>query len=284
MGTRIANSSQAWALVTEGVSMARVEAHRVRLMVTRVLALVEASEAKEHLYEVAGDLIQGGPERLEALERSLDRTSYALATLGEEEIRDRLPMSDRKLVDDAFETTSAAKVAARWEARRADLVPPLGWPGGPCHVIDRARGSVPNPRLREELVDDVEAGEDWTNSEAAQVYRLEVEAPPKGTRFRRLLLGPHTLYRSDLRGVTVPHVRAALTSFFRAHNAERSRGGALAERWDRDLRTGNPITWTDKRLGLTVAFAAAGEDLKVITTYWEGVYDPSPPGEGGCDG
>jgi hypothetical protein len=292
MGTRNANSSQAaWALLTGGVASARIEAHRLRQMVSRVLELVEESDAREHLYEVAGDLIQGAPSRIEALERYLDRTSYALSALGEDHLRERLPLSDRKLVDEAVAkarplavSRSAARVADRWVSKRADLDPPLGWPGGPCHVIDRARAEVRNPRLREELVDDIEAGEDWTNPEAAQVYDLQVEAPPRGTRYKRLVIGPHTQYRADLRGVTVPQLRAAVGSFFRAYQAERSRGGPLAQRWQRDLEGGQPITWTDRKLHVTVVFATKGEELKVITAYWEGVRDPTPPGEGGCDG
>jgi len=104
---REATSSQAaWALLTEGVAASRLDAHRLQHLTARVLAMVEKSPAKEHLYQVAGDIIQAVPARLEALERNLDRTSYALAVLGEDHLRDRLPLADRKMVDDATEKAS----------------------------------------------------------------------------------------------------------------------------------------------------------------------------------
>lgn len=294
MGQKNAGSSQAaWALLTEGVTAARLEAHRLRHMVTRVLKLVEESPARDHLYEVAGDIIQAAPKRLEQLETDLDRTAYALAVLGEDHLRDRLPLSDRKVVDEAIEKakplfgpmlnrSAAGRVADRY-LRRADLQPPLGWPGGPCHVIDRARREVRNPRVREMLIDDIEYGEDWTNPEAAQVYDIEFEQLPTGTRFKRLLIGPHGQYRMDLRGITVPQVRAALASFFRAYQAQKSQRTPLARRWEEDFARGVSITWSDPRLRLTLAFAVEGQDVKLVTAYWDGEPHPPPPGDGGCD-
>jgi hypothetical protein len=145
-----AGSSQAaWALLTEGVTSARIEAHRLRQMVSRVLSLVEVSPAKEHIYEMAGDLIQAVPRRLEALENDLDRTSYALSVLGEAHLRDQLPLADRKVVDEAVERAkplfgpmlnrAAARVAERHlrqlqaGGRRGDLQP----------SSRMARGTVP---------------------------------------------------------------------------------------------------------------------------------------------
>jgi len=91
----------AWALLTEGVTAARLEYHRIRHLVNRAMRLVEGSEHKEHLYEVAGDIIKGIPNRLLALETDLDRTSYALTVLGEDFLRPRLALSDRTQVDEA---------------------------------------------------------------------------------------------------------------------------------------------------------------------------------------
>lgn len=292
---REASSSQAaWALLSEGVSAARVDAHRLRNMATRVLKLVEASPAKEHLHEVAGDLIQAVPQRIESLERHLDRTSYALAVIGEDHLRDRLPLADRKVVDEATDKArplfgplldrSAARVAARFLDRRADLNPPLGWPGGACHVIDRVRREVGDQGLREELIDDIEFGDAWTNPEAAQVYNLEVEGMPPGSRFKRLLLGPHGQFRMDQRGITVPQLRAALRTFLQRYSAEKSQGSVVSRRWEEEFARGTPIQWTDPRLGLTVVFAVEGRDaVKLVTAYWPGVPDEAPPGDGGCD-
>lgn len=121
---RQASSQVSWSLLTEGVTQARVDAHRLRLMMDRVMALVESSSEKDHLWQVGGDLIQGFPERLGELERALDRTSYALVVMGEDFLRGRIPMDDRYVVDEATKShpyaeprkkdTAAARVARRY--------------------------------------------------------------------------------------------------------------------------------------------------------------------------
>jgi hypothetical protein len=110
--------------LTEGVTQSRIETHRLRLMVDRALALVDTSVAREHLWQVGGDLIQGFPERLSELERSLDRTSYALVVMGEDFLRGRIPADDRYVVDEATKAhpyagprqkdSMAARVAGRY--------------------------------------------------------------------------------------------------------------------------------------------------------------------------
>jgi hypothetical protein len=50
-------------------------------------------------------MIQGLPESLSSAERSLDRTSYALAVMGEDFLRGRLPFDDRARVDGAVKTS-----------------------------------------------------------------------------------------------------------------------------------------------------------------------------------
>jgi len=96
-----ASSQASWALLTEGVASARVEAHRLKHLITRALKLVETSEHKEHLYQIAGDLIQTTPGRVGRLEVILDRTSLALAKMGEKFLEARLPLSDKNRVDEA---------------------------------------------------------------------------------------------------------------------------------------------------------------------------------------
>lgn len=302
MDRTAASSQAAWALLTEGVTSARLEAHRLRLLLTRTLSLCEKSEKRDHLYEVAGDVIQAVPTRLDNLERNLDRTSYALSVLGSDHLRDILPMTDRKVVDDATEharpfggngrpRTSAGRVAERHLTRVADIDPPLGWPGGPCHVIDRIRDRVRDGDRAEELVDDVEYGEDLSNPEAAQVYgsnlverNLNTPLPFK-LHERKLLIGPHAQYRMDLRGVTVPQVRAAIGAWAREWSNEKSRNSPIARRWEEDLAHGKGVRYIDKRSGLTLAFDLVGSDgIKVITVFWDGGSNPRPPGDGGCDG
>lgn len=105
--SRKAGSQAGWALITGGVNAARVDAHRLHQLLNKVLELVENSDQREHLYQVAGDLIIAVPQRLESLERQLDETSYALAIMGEDHLRDRLPLSSRNQVDETVEGAKA---------------------------------------------------------------------------------------------------------------------------------------------------------------------------------
>jgi len=99
--SKTASSQAAWALITEGVVAARVEAHRLKHLVNRAMKLVEQSEHTDHLHQVAGDLIQAAPRRLEKLELDLDRTSLALTKMGEKFLEARLPLHDKTQVDEA---------------------------------------------------------------------------------------------------------------------------------------------------------------------------------------
>lgn len=121
-----ASSAAAWALLTEGVTSARLEAHRFRHLVTRAINLVESSEQKEHLFQVAGDLITAIPARLQNLETDLDRTALALSKMGDEFLSARLPLSDKTYIEESIEPAgdfrqrqSAQRVAARWMVRQA---------------------------------------------------------------------------------------------------------------------------------------------------------------------
>lgn len=113
------------------------------------MALVEASSNKDHLWQVAGDLIQGFPERLSELERNLDRTSYALVVMGEDFLRGRISLDDRYEVDESTKTHPyagprdktemlAARVAGRHMLSQFNGVAP----SGEHHFFD-------NPKKRE---------------------------------------------------------------------------------------------------------------------------------------
>lgn len=129
MSKREASSQAAWALLTEGVTAARIEAHRLRHLLGRAEQLVQQSEYREHLYQVAGDLIVGMPQRLTALERSLDKTSLALSKMGESFLESRLTISDKTEVEEAVESafgggrsrvSAEERVASRWLTRKRD--------------------------------------------------------------------------------------------------------------------------------------------------------------------
>lgn len=274
-------------------------------MLNRVLVLVEASEKRDHLYEVAGDIIVDFPQHLQRLEQHLDRLNYALASVGQKQYRDRIPLSDRYKVDYAMQdarlplvsedaqgqfpppapATAAQRVAQRYAMqRKADLAPPLGVPGGPCQVMQRIENRVRNPKVRDELLEDVEQGDDLDNQEAAQVYSIEGERGVEGTPFKSLVLTAHVQFRMDLRAVTVADVQAALLKFHDAYGKEKSRNSHIYMRWEEELDRGQPIRW-DSPTGLTVVFStrSVGVDNKgrkqrqatLITTYWTN--KPNPP-------
>lgn len=116
------SSQAAWALITDGVVSSRIEAHRLRHLINRGLKLVETSDEKEHIYQVAGDLILYIPKRLDYLEGLLDRTSYALSIMGKDFLRSRLPISDRNMVEEAVESSPSFGGTMSKQARIANRV------------------------------------------------------------------------------------------------------------------------------------------------------------------
>ena len=102
-------SQASWALLTEGVTNARIETHRLRHLINRARKLADNSSHKEHLYEVAGDIILAAPERLSAIERSLDRTGYALSHMGQDFLKGRIPLTDRQIVEDTITPSGQLK-------------------------------------------------------------------------------------------------------------------------------------------------------------------------------
>jgi hypothetical protein len=164
-------------------------------------------------------------------------------------------------------------------SKTADLMPALGYPGGPCHVVKRIEEEVRNPTLREHLIDEVEDGDNLSNPEAAKVYHMDRE---RGAGiFKQILIGPHTQYRMDLRGITVPQVRAALAELSKQLNDWKSRRDSRWVQYTTDLSEGVPVEYLDRH-GLFVAFKGAGPGtVKLMTTYYKGEKDPKPP-SGGC--
>ena len=264
-----ADSQAAWAIVAEGVAASRMEAHHLHKLVGRVLSLVNASEHKDALYETAGDAIVAIPKHVEQLERQLDKTSYAVSCIGKDEIKSRLSLSDRDMVDEALEK-AASVVATRFMT--ADLSPPIGYPGGPCQVIERINNEVRDPRLKEVLIEKMEDGDDLTNPEAHTIYDIEQERGAPGTRFKKLILMSHAVYRMDLRGITVPELLLCLKHFQDTWAVEKSRNSSLYRGWEEAIQKGTEIRWTDKT-GLVGVFAAQKHGgtgdlaVRVITTF-----------------
>jgi hypothetical protein len=107
-----ANETVEWALVVESVTASRVELHRLHHLITRCLNLVEKSDQKDHLYQVAGDLIQAIPDKISKLEALLDKSAYALSSVGKATLKKTLPLTDRNEVDEVAQTAKPFKSAS----------------------------------------------------------------------------------------------------------------------------------------------------------------------------
>ena len=185
-----------------------------------------------------------------------------------------------------FAMQPSPKIVALRYARltkRADLSPPLGYPGGSCHVIRRIRQNVGKNPLADMLVDDVESGEDLTNPEAAKVYPVIADKAPERSLFRRVLIKSHAQYRMDQRGITVPEIRVALLSFNKAFLNAKSRNDGQYKQWVRDLKADNGVRWTDQKIGLTIVFGVDSDlSVRLVTAYWSHGDDPAPMDEAFC--
>ena len=95
-----ASSQASWSILSEGVSASRVESHIVRTHVTQMIeAIKEHPQLAEEIYKRCGDNFEAIPKHLSKLERALDRTNYALITMGSDWYRQRLTHEDREMVD-----------------------------------------------------------------------------------------------------------------------------------------------------------------------------------------
>ena len=118
---RKASSQASWSILSQGVSSARVEAHIVRTHMNQMVeAIKENPQLAEEIYKRCGDNFEALPRHLSKLERSLDRTNYALISMGSDWYRQRLTHEDREMVDMAskynptpFPSTSKQSSAKR---------------------------------------------------------------------------------------------------------------------------------------------------------------------------
>lgn len=290
----------AWSLLTEAATSARLDAHNIRHMVERWCALADTSEHKEALYAEAGDVILNLPRVVTSLETTLDSLAYALAALGKDQLRDRLPIDtkfrvDRALadarlpmaVDESNPILPARRVARRFVRRMmADLNPPLGVPGGPCQVIQRIRDEVPNPRLQEALIEDYEEDGKLENPEASKIYEVEPGDAPNASFIKQVLISAHAQFRMDQRSVSVADVKQALQEFTQEYAKTKSnpRTKFISDRWDQALAYGDAIRYDGKKITVVFAPAKAGTKgaVNLVTTYPKDGSDPRPISEAAC--
>ena len=203
---------------------------------------------------------------------------YSNELLAKGPIQPVSPMTIEGVVDVFPRTLKAASIMTDDITRRvasrflqADLMPPLGYPGGQCHVVQRIVDEIRSPRLEQSLREQVESGKDLPNPAARKVYDPE---KTKGAWKFDMMITPHAQYRMDLRGITEPEVRRALGNAFKTINNERSQGHL--ERYDRLMR-GGEIEYYDERLDVFLAFTVRNKTAVIITTYRKKEKDPKRP-------
>jgi len=162
----------------------------------------------------------------------------------------------------------------------ADLHPPLGKPGGPCQVIERIERNVRSPGLKDNLVEDVNHGQDLSNSDASKVYPILAEhgvGPIK-----QVHITSHGQYRMDLRGISVDDVRRAIGSFLQQMGEWKVKKNPAYERMGTSLERGEKLEWVDPKSRLKIVLApTGGGSATLISTFWKGRPDPAPP-QGSC--
>jgi hypothetical protein len=127
---RSSNSQAGWAVVTEGVCDARVQVHRLRHLLNRLVELSKDPRYSELLNRLLGDIVRAGPERIDKIETILDSTSYALALMGEEHLKGRMSLENLTKIEEAVEGVKpfgaprermSSQRLARWYLRRTTV-------------------------------------------------------------------------------------------------------------------------------------------------------------------
>ena len=180
-------------------------------------------------------------------------------------------------------SSHAIKVAMQWNRRQADLNPPLGYPGGPCYLIDRILSKKLPPKTEEEFVQIVERGGELDKPENRShlIYDKHLERKVPGTQFEWLGLTSHAQYRMDLRGITVQDIKAALMDFQKEFSKEKSRNSPWWARTQKAIDNSEEIQWVSKRLdNLLIGFKVMTErkvvpGVFVQTIYFQGNDKPS---------
>jgi hypothetical protein len=96
--------------------------------------------------------------------------------------------------------------------------------------------------------------------------------------FKQVIIGPHAAYRMDLRTVSVPVIKQAVQNFLKAMSDAKSRNAPEYHRNKAELERGRTVRWDDPKLKVTIVLSLAGQGVaKIVTTYWTGRKDPSPP-------
>lgn len=165
-----------------------------------------------------------------------------------------------------------------------DLDPPLGFPGGPCHVILRAEGSRLRPTSAQAIVERVSKGKDLSKGQEQALYDDKFDKTPTSTSFKTVALSPHAQYRMDLRGVTMPQVRAAVNALHHKISEEKQQRSPWFRDYEEDLRSGKARKF--KEGGVEIVYKAGrihGElGILIVTVIARSGNKPGPVDPSKC--
>jgi hypothetical protein len=132
--------------IQEELSDARLRLDELKNYIVRALDLVNASNQRDHLYAVAGDMIHAIPETILKIERALQATAMAVNKLDYEELRQIL-RPDK--VDELERVLEEVRMRI---PRRTGVLPDTDYdrePSPPATKVRRSSRSV------EDLIDDL---------------------------------------------------------------------------------------------------------------------------------
>jgi hypothetical protein len=167
--------------------------------------------------------------------------------------------------------------------KHSDLKPSLGEPSkaGPCYLALRVKDNIRNPRVREQLIKEIEeGGKQFDGKDERLVYDY---LPERGHNNSQVMLVPHAQRRMDERGITVDVIYTSLGNWMKWFQREKSMQSYLAKDIEMNLARGEKVVWVDPKLKLTMVFQAnikKGQYV-IVTLYWTNKPDPRAPGS--CD-
>jgi len=162
-----------------------------------------------------------------------------------------------------------------FKSRTADLSPSLGLPteAGPCYLAERVYRNVRNPRVRDQLIAEIEeGGRDFDGKDEQIVYDLLAERGPNNSK---LVLTPHTQRRMDERGITVQDIRSGIKNWQKWLNREKSMQTPAGKRVTEELEYGRKLVWEDPKDRLTIVLRGGRRknEFAIISVFWTDFYN-----------
>ena len=175
-----ASSQASWSILSEGVSASRVEAHILRTHINQMIkAIKEDPKISEEVFKRCGDNFEAIPKHLAKMERALDRTNYALISMGSDWYRQRLTHEDREMVDMAakYNPTPYPSISKQSDTKRKAGIGRII-----SNIIDKYENEL--ERLDPEYIN---SGESWiAETKRESLYQGDIETAMTLTRSRRV--------------------------------------------------------------------------------------------------